>query len=48
MQPPHQAAWCGVYLRGLLQDGDHKSAEPIANRISVPHGLEVSDPAQAL
>jgi SRSO17 transposase len=45
---PRQAAWCGVYLRGLIQDGDRKSAEPIAHRIPLPAGLDVSDPDQAL
>jgi SRSO17 transposase len=45
---PRQAAWCGVYLRGLIQDGDRKSAEPIANRIPRPPGLAVADPDQAL
>src|SRR4051794_5024154 len=45
---PRQAAWCGVYLRGLIQDGDRKSAEPIANRVPLPPGLGVSDPDQAL
>lgn len=43
-----QAAWCGVYLRGLIQDGDRKSAEPIAARVPLPDGLSVSDPDQAL
>src|SRR6478735_6550174 len=43
-----QAAWCGVYLRGLIQDGDRKSAEPIAARVPLPYGLSVSDPDQAL
>ncbi len=45
---PRQAAWCGVYLRGLVTDGDRKSAEPIANRVPLPPGLQVSDPDQAL
>jgi len=45
---PRQAAWCGVYLRGLIQDGDRKSAEPIADRVPLPPGLDVSDPDQAL
>jgi SRSO17 transposase len=45
---PRQAAWCGVYLRGLITDGDRKSVEPIANRIPLPDGLDVSDPDQAL
>jgi SRSO17 transposase len=45
---PRQAAWCGVYLRGLITDGDRKSAEPIAARIPLPGGLDVADPDQAL
>src|SRR4051794_32674114 len=45
---PRQAAWCGVYLRGLIQDGDRKSAEPMAARVPLPEGLDVSDPDQAL
>jgi SRSO17 transposase len=45
---PRQAAWCGVYLRGLIQDGDRKSVEPIANRVPLPAGLTVTDPDQAL
>jgi SRSO17 transposase len=45
---PRQAQWCGVYLRGLIQDGDRKSAEPMAARVPLPDGLHVSDPDQAL
>jgi SRSO17 transposase len=45
---PRQADWCGVYLRGLIQDGDRKSAEPMAGRVALPAGLDVSDPDQAL
>ena len=45
---PRQAQWCGVYLRGLIQDGDRKSAEPMAARVPLPGGLDVSDPDQAL
>src|SRR3954451_2603061 len=45
---PRQAAWCGTYLRGLIQDGDRKSAEPMAARVPLPEGLDVSDPDQAL
>jgi SRSO17 transposase len=45
---PRQAAWCGVYLRGLITDGDRKSVEPMAARVPLPDGLEVSDPDQAL
>jgi SRSO17 transposase len=45
---PRQAAWCGVYLRGLITDGDRTSAEPMAARVPLPEGLDVSDPDQAL
>jgi SRSO17 transposase len=45
---PRQAAWCGVYLRGLIQDGDRKSVEPMAGRVPLPEGLDVADPDQAL
>jgi hypothetical protein len=40
---PRQAAWCGVYLRGLIQDGDRKSIEPIAHRVPRPPGLDVDE-----
>ena len=43
-----QAAWCGVYLRGLIHDGDRKSVEPMAARVPLPEGLDVADPDQAL
>jgi SRSO17 transposase len=45
---PRQAAWCGAYLRGLITDGDRKSVEPMAARVPLPPGLDVSDPDQAL
>ena len=45
---PAQAEWCGVYLRGLIQDGDRKSAEPMAARVPLPEGLDVADVDQAL
>ena len=45
---PRQAQWCGVYLRGLIQDGDRKSVEPMAARVPLPEGLDVADPDQAL
>ena len=45
---PRQAAWCGVYLRGLITDGDRKSVEPMAARVPLPPGLDVADPDQAL
>jgi SRSO17 transposase len=46
---PTQFSWSGVYLRGLLQDGDRKSIEPIASRVPRPAELsEIRDPEQAL
>ncbi len=45
---PRQAQWCGVYLHGLIQDGDRKSVEPMAARVPLPEGLDVADPDQAL
>lgn len=45
---PRQAAWCGVYLRGLLKDADRKSVEPMARQAVLPAGLAVADPDQAL
>src|SRR3954451_22441136 len=47
---PHkkQAAWSGVYLQGLLHDGERKSIEPLAARVTLPPHLNVKDPEQAL
>src|SRR5438132_6983286 len=42
------AGWSGVYLQGLLLDGERKSIEPMARRVTVPAELEVKDPEQAL
>jgi SRSO17 transposase len=42
------AAWAGVYLRGLLLDGERKSIEPLSRRVRLPHGLTSKDPEQAL
>src|SRR4051794_35167262 len=42
------ARWAGVYLQGLLLDGDRKSIEPLAGRIALPEGLVSQDPEQAL
>src|ERR1700751_4715842 len=33
------ARWAGVYLQGLLLDGDRKSIEPLARRVTLPAGL---------
>jgi SRSO17 transposase len=46
---PTQFAWSGVYLRGLLQDGERKSIEPMAARVPRPAELlDIQDPEQAL
>ena len=42
------ARWAGVYLQGLLLDGDRKSIEPLSRRVTLPEGLTSSDPEQAL
>lgn len=44
-----QHSWSGVYLRGLLQDGDRKSIEPMVARVPrPPELLDIQDPEQAL
>jgi SRSO17 transposase len=46
---PSQFAWSGVYLRGLLQNGERKSIEPMAARVPLPVELShIKDPEQAL
>jgi SRSO17 transposase len=46
---PSQFSWSGVYLRGLLEDGERKSIEPLAGRVPRPlELLDIKDPAQAL
>jgi SRSO17 transposase len=42
------ALWAGVYLQGLLLDGERKSIEPLSRRVDLPPGLTVRDPDQAL
>src|SRR5262245_4504240 len=42
------ALWAGVYLQGLLLDGERKSVEPLAARVSLPAGLAVKDKDQTL
>src|SRR5947209_3190568 len=42
------ARWAGVYLQGLLLDGQRKSIEPLARRVTPPQGLTGKDPEQAL
>ena len=44
-----QAGWCGVYLAGLLLDGERKSIEPISRRVTLPTILQhTAEPEQAL
>jgi SRSO17 transposase len=43
-----QALWSGVYLQGLLHDGERKSIEPLSGRVTLPPGLNAEDPEQAL
>ena len=43
-----QADWSLVYLRGLLQDGDRKSIEPLVARVDLPPQLRVKNPDQCL
>jgi SRSO17 transposase len=46
---PRQALWGGVYLRGLIQEGERKSIEPLSRRVRLPAPLAaVADPEQAL
>jgi SRSO17 transposase len=42
------ARWAGVYLQGLLLDGERKSIEPLSRRVTVPDDLTATDPEQAL
>src|SRR5262245_16929797 len=42
------ARWAGVYLQGLLLDGERKSIEPLSRRVTLPDGLTSKDPEQAL
>jgi SRSO17 transposase len=42
------ARWAGVYLQGLLLDGERKSVEPLSHRVTLPEGLDSKDPEQAL
>jgi SRSO17 transposase len=43
-----QALWSGIYLEGLLHDGERKSIEPLSGRVTLPSNLDVKDPEQAL
>src|SRR4051795_13100289 len=42
------ARWAGVYLQGLLADGERKSIEPLSRRVTLPPDLHSRDPEQAL
>src|SRR5215217_7296338 len=42
------ARWAGVYLQGLLLDGERKSIEPLSHRVTLPPDLTSKDPEQAL
>jgi SRSO17 transposase len=42
------ALWSGVYLQGLLLDGERKSIEPLSGRVTLPQGLTSKAPEQAL
>ena len=43
-----QADWSLVYLRGLLQDGERKSIEPMVARLDLPAQLRIKNPDQCL
>jgi len=45
---PRQAQYSGVYLQGLILDGDRKSIEPLSRKVTLPAGLVVADLDQAL
>src|SRR5258707_8259155 len=45
---PRPASWAGVYLQGLLLDGERKSIEPLSRRVTLPAGMAVADKDQAL
>lgn len=42
------ARWAGVYLQGLLADGERKSIEPLSRRVTLPPDLASTAPEQAL
>src|SRR5262249_36139923 len=44
-----QRSWSGVYLRGLLQDGERKNIEAMVGRVPLPAELrDLKEPDQAL
>src|SRR5262249_51798336 len=42
------ARWAGVYLHGLLADGERQSLEPPSRRVPLPPNLTSKNPEQAL
>src|SRR4051794_2305883 len=45
---PRQATYSGVYLQGLILDGERKGIEPLSRKVTLPPGLEVADLDRAL
>jgi SRSO17 transposase len=43
-----QATYSGIYLQGLLHDGERKSIEPLSRRVTLPPDLTIKDPEQGL
>ncbi len=43
-----QATYNGIYLQGLLHDGERKSIEPLSRRVTLPTDLTIKAPDQAL
>lgn len=46
-RPSKPARWAGVYLQGLLADGERKCTEPLSRRVALPPDLTRKDPEQA-
>src|SRR3954467_8461817 len=45
---PRQAQDSGVYLQGLILDGERKSIEPLSRKVTLPPDLKVSALDEAL
>src|SRR5437764_14052435 len=45
---PRQAQYSGVYLQGLILDGDRKSIEPLPRKVTLPADPQVKGLDQAL
>jgi hypothetical protein len=37
-----QGRWTGIYLQGLLRDGERKSIEPLAGRVVIPADWQIA------